>query len=567
MKKYICLFIAIAMIGGAIFTAGCGDSSILTGLGIVFAVAILASTGGSGAPIAFAASTRESHKAKIYLSSQISKGKVKVKITPMTKAGVAAAATELGGSVMKVNEQNQIEGKLSVTVPDQTYNQFKVEIVYNDSQNANGNVLLQSYFNHDPAAGDAPQQPVTPETTAKSIVYDEWKDTASDKSFDTFEQNLSTTGGETAINEIAGQIQQNLNAAVERGQLGNYSPVTDTAINQTCVQIAHELPAAPVLIETGTSTGGTSTFTNTFTTTHTSIMTGTGVVIDNSFGYQSGNSFSTSSGVLTDSFNGLQWYGQTFDSGKTWADANTWAQAVSQQGTGWTLPTISQLQTLYPHGWDTNYFPKFLAWSSTPGQQVDCVNTYKVYDFKSNRTSEFTVGTTVDYVLAVRPEPSKLRVVLTWGATPRDLDSHLTGPISGDSRFHVYYGSRLHYANDKKVAMLDFDITSGYGTETVTIYDGSPAGTYRYSVYDWTNGGNSNSSGLSNSGAKVLVYINGTLTATYEVPTEKFGYNWTVFEYDGTTLTPINTIESGKPQSTGASNSDIGLIQALPPKK
>ena len=35
-----------------------------------------------------------------------------------------------------------------------------------------------------------------------------------------------------------------------------------------------------------------------------------------------------------------------------------------------------------------------------------------------------------------------IRIVLTWGASPNDLDSHLTGPNANASRFHIYYAAR-----------------------------------------------------------------------------------------------------------------------------
>lgn len=63
-------------------------------------------------------------------------------------------------------------------------------------------------------------------------------------------------------------------------------------------------------------------------------------------------------------------------------------------------------------------------------------------------------------------DESEVRIVLTWGETPRDLDSHLTGPMLGSSeRFHVYYANRT-YSHDGEIhAMLDRDDTSSYGPE------------------------------------------------------------------------------------------------------
>lgn len=39
----------------------------------------------------------------------------------------------------------------------------------------------------------------------------------------------------------------------------------------------------------------------------------------------------------------------------------------------------------------------------------------------------------------------QLRIVLRWGATPSDLDSHLVGP-GDDGKFHTFYSSKTYYS-------------------------------------------------------------------------------------------------------------------------
>ena len=58
---------------------------------------------------------------------------------------------------------------------------------------------------------------------------------------------------------------------------------------------------------------------------------------------------------------------------------------------------------------------------------------------------------------------SKFRIVLTWGESPSDLDSHLTIP-SYDKRSHVYYGLRNFGVLTN---MLDRDDASSFGPETI----------------------------------------------------------------------------------------------------
>jgi hypothetical protein len=75
--------------------------------------------------------------------------------------------------------------------------------------------------------------------------------------------------------------------------------------------------------------------------------------------------------------------------------------------------------------------------------------------------------------------------------------------------------------------------------ETTTIYQQVP-GTYRFSVHDFTNEGHLNTTDLSNSEAQVRVYFGDSLVETFNVPTNKVGNTWTVFEWNGTTITPID---------------------------
>ena len=51
---------------------------------------------------------------------------------------------------------------------------------------------------------------------------------------------------------------------------------------------------------------------------------------------------------------------------------------------------------------------------------------------------------------------------------------------------------------------------------------------------------------MSNSGAKVQVYSQNELVATYHVPTNVTGTLWSVFEYDSETKTiiPLNTMSN-----------------------
>lgn len=151
-------------------------------------------------------------------------------------------------------------------------------------------------------------------------------------------------------------------------------------------------------------------------------------------------------------------------------------------------------------------------------------------------------GTTIynqDATVSNTLNKDQLRIVLQWGAAPRDLDSHLNGPTSDGEKFHIYYGNKSYYDNSTLVADLDLDDTSSYGPETTTIYN-PVQGVYTFYVYNY-----SGSPSMSTSGAYVQVYNenNNEPSYTFNVPVQEGRY-WTVFTYNTVSkkITPINAV-------------------------
>ena len=103
------------------------------------------------------------------------------------------------------------------------------------------------------------------------------------------------------------------------------------------------------------------------------------------------------------------------------------------------------------------------------------------------KNQEYDVG---DIVL----DAPVAQFTLTWGANPRDLDSHLAARLSDNTTFHVYYGSRGDLASPP-FANLDTDMRYGFGPEVVSITRLRP-GTYRYSVRHYTGDGTIETSGV-----------------------------------------------------------------------
>jgi uncharacterized protein YjdB len=152
-----------------------------------------------------------------------------------------------------------------------------------------------------------------------------------------------------------------------------------------------------------------------------------------------------------------------------------------------------------------------------------------------------------------------LFVLVTWAdcsintAASCDLDAHLTGPMSATdaTRFHVFSGNKSFVDLDT-IAALDVD-RSGAGTrpELIGLRTSATPGLYRFYVHDVSNTANSTSVALSTlSNARVDVFQDNRVIATFFPPNNQAGNLWEVFHYDGARIFPIGTLFfSGSPTS------------------
>ncbi len=137
---------------------------------------------------------------------------------------------------------------------------------------------------------------------------------------------------------------------------------------------------------------------------------------------------------------------------------------------------------------------------------------------------------------------STIRLVLSWGANPADLDSHLeTPPISGVP-YHVFFANPGSQSN-APFAELDVDDVTGFGPETITITNTFP-GTYVYYIHRFSGTGT-----IAGSGATVQVYTEAGLVNTVTAPATGVGDYWDVFQIDGATRTVslINAFSANPP--------------------
>ncbi len=128
-------------------------------------------------------------------------------------------------------------------------------------------------------------------------------------------------------------------------------------------------------------------------------------------------------------------------------------------------------------------------------------------------------------------------ITLTWDANPRDLDSHVRGTLSNGNEFHVYYADKYEYDGDTEVCNLDYDDTSGYGPEHITLVP-TTGEAYYYYIYRYAGSGY-----VSTSGAKVTVERGNRIIATFNVPTDLgTGDYWNIFAIKNGELIIENSI-------------------------
>lgn len=116
----------------------------------------------------------------------------------------------------------------------------------------------------------------------------------------------------------------------------------------------------------------------------------------------------------------------------------------------------------------------------------------------------------------------EFRFVLTWGATPSDLDSHMMVPSSGGNVAYEVRWNQRGSMTGWPFSALDRDDVDSYGPETITIAEPQP-GTYSYAVYQW-----SSSPSIIGSGARVTLYSDDAVVREWTVPSTGSGRWWYV---------------------------------------
>ncbi len=150
---------------------------------------------------------------------------------------------------------------------------------------------------------------------------------------------------------------------------------------------------------------------------------------------------------------------------------------------------------------------------------LECSGGGYVKDYFNIHVSSTGGAGTEVIVMSPVVTSGSVRVVLTWGNTPRDLDGHLIGNSSKGDSVHVYFMNKTHTG----VASLDVDNVNGNGCETTEIKDMN--GTYKYVVNRYSYDGS-----IGSSGAVIKIYDSNNNVTTITPPASVDPVNWSVFE-------------------------------------
>lgn len=153
---------------------------------------------------------------------------------------------------------------------------------------------------------------------------------------------------------------------------------------------------------------------------------------------------------------------------------------------------------------------------------------FEVYVLSNGNT------TNEDFVISPEMSGDQMRIVLTWGSTPSDLDSYLMGTTDAGQTINTNFQNKVSRSGDNtKLAELDVDDTDGYGPETTTLYDIN--GVYEFVVVDFTGSGT-----MSSSGAKVTIYSGNSVVAVIDI-CSGLENGWKVCKIDHGNVTVINS--------------------------
>jgi len=257
-------------------------------------------------------------------------------------------------------------------------------------------------------------------------------------------------------------------------------------------------------------------------------------------GGSSGNG--TLTGLVTDAVNGNPVEGALVSvAGKSATTDANGNYTITNIPAGALVANFSASQT-------SGTAPLTVVFSDQSTENANTVTCSKSgYITYSNNQVVIPDGGSLELNISLSPElaAGNMRFVLNWGATPEDLDSHLNTPGIEGNTYHIYYNEEGN-ATAAPYALLDYDITTGFGPETMTIYK-MFSGTYQYYIHNY-----SEEPSITTSQAVVQIYGQTGLLYTLQVPAGGTGLYWYVCDVDGATGNIIirNVIQQNPPSGS-----------------
>jgi len=150
-----------------------------------------------------------------------------------------------------------------------------------------------------------------------------------------------------------------------------------------------------------------------------------------------------------------------------------------------------------------------------------------------NFTVDENTPSSTDLSMSPALASGEMRIRLSWGQSPSDLDSHLVKKTDGNQDYHIYYSDENDYTTGDN---LDRDDTDGEGPETVTINNININSTYTYYVHNFD--GDSYGK-IKDSSASVKI-SSGDTELTYYPPNEE-GIYWRVFTIENGIVKPCTS--------------------------
>lgn len=224
MKRAVCVFLGIALLGSMTITVGCfGDDGVGSILAAVIMITIIVSTAGTGGAgvAAFAASAKD-RPAVIMPATRtlgVTANGLKFRVTPYSNG--AAAGDPILTTDISTNNTTQASGSISISAGT---TDFLVELM------AGNTPVMQSMIS---ASGNVTAD-VNPDTTAQALIYAEWlKNNPTNTSVENFKKNFALNP--TADNTLATTIYNLINYDTSVASLTDVNLASTTLINEATI--------------------------------------------------------------------------------------------------------------------------------------------------------------------------------------------------------------------------------------------------------------------------------------------------------------------------------------------